>query len=195
MKSSVWERLVVRHLLPALPGFASKGKLIFRSPIGSLLHGFALDDSRNPDGGYANVFVQPLFDPVRYVYVSHGYRLGGSSHFWDVDPQNPEPGVRAIRDAIMSEGLPFLQRLDGPAAFARYIEEVRASRPTPRPGQPLSPRPRPAFTPGYVFDIAGCHAWLGDAASALAELAKLQLNSPGSLNDPVSKTKLVVRQG
>lgn len=191
MKGRVWERLAKTHILPDLPGFAVKGGLIFRAPIGFLLQGIGLSGSLDPNGGYLHDFVQPLFEPAEHVYLSNGSRLRHSGgQYWPILPDDPAPGVLAMRDVILAEAVPFLDRVGTLSGFARYVEETR-SRPKPWiPPERRRPGPIPRYTPGWVFDIAACHILLGNRDAAELELAKLSLNPPGSLDYPNAQARI-----
>lgn len=191
MKGRVWERLAKEHILPDLPGFAVKGRLVFRAPVGLLLQGVVLNGSIDPNGGYVEDFVQPLFVPADHITISNGNRLRrNGQQYWPVLPDDPVSGVLAVRDVILAEAVPFLDRVGTLSGFARYIEQIRSR---PKPWIPPERRclgPTPLFTPGWVFDIAACHILLRNRDAAEQELAKLSLNPPGSLDYPSTQAQL-----
>lgn len=58
-----------KQLLPALPEFAAKKKLLFIQPISHTLRAICFARSIDPRGFYAQMFVQPLFIPEQQCVV------------------------------------------------------------------------------------------------------------------------------
>ena len=45
-----WQRIVKNDLLPSLPGFAARGRLLYQAPVGEVLHAFYIDSSGENQG-------------------------------------------------------------------------------------------------------------------------------------------------
>jgi hypothetical protein len=158
----VWERLVGKYLLGSLPGYAVKKRVVFAVPIGDLLRGFAWDPSGwDARSGYIEAFVQPLYVPVGHIVLSHGERLGGGTRTWEIDPADPAPGMAAVREAVLAEGIPFLDALPDAAALAREVRNVRRQD------------RRTARDPNLAENLAYSLVVAGDVPAALAELDRI----------------------
>src|SRR5690349_19128975 len=107
MKGPTWERLTRKYILPDLPDWAVKGRLMFRVPIGAMLQATLLDGSIDPNGGYLHVFVQPLFVPSDTIVIDYGMRLRHDrNEYWPISADAPEAGVRAVGRALRTDALP-----------------------------------------------------------------------------------------
>lgn len=123
MKRLEFEKFASKLLIPELPGFAVKGHLIFRLPVGSLLRGFIFDSSGfsretfNPD-----VFVQPLYVPNDYITMTLGRRLLGVWKFRADD----ETLATKLLASMRKEGFPLLDELGSPEKIASNAERLKS---------------------------------------------------------------------
>lgn len=92
MKNAEFERLAKRYILPDLPGFTVKGKLIFEAPIGLILNGIIFQPSGwDKEKFRVEVFIQPLYIPYDSIIFLFGYDLCSlrnkvfGQHWWKVD--------------------------------------------------------------------------------------------------------------
>jgi hypothetical protein len=119
VRAAAIEKLSKRYLLPALPGFEARKKLVFKPPAKWLLRGFAYETSGSTGRDfYVWVFVQPLYVPVDHLVLSFGKRLGGTSRFWSLDEASEEDLMTDVAAAARREGLPFLEQVKEPAQLA-----------------------------------------------------------------------------
>jgi hypothetical protein len=131
VKRAEVHRLVRTYLLPELPGFAVHSRLLFHTRIEYLLRGFCFEPSGFESGGfYVWVFVQPLYIPSDNVLLTYGDRLGGGSMFWKPIGVDESSVMRALLEAMGKEGLPVLERIKTPSAFAAW----RSTEPIHRRG-------------------------------------------------------------
>lgn len=112
-----------KQLLPAMPGFAIKGPLMFLPPVDHTLRGLCFEShSHEARFFYVQMFFQLLCVPTNHVVFTFGKRLGGGNgKRWDAD--DPSLGA-GLTSAIQKEALPFLAALRTPkdtAAAARLL--------------------------------------------------------------------------
>lgn len=119
MRGSQVERLCKRYLGRVLPGFACRKTLLIDEPASLLLRGFLFESSGlTAQAFYVRAFVQPLYVPRNHVVLTHSIRLGGGSHFWEVDQQSEAEVMSDVLLRIRSDGLSFLDARREPIAFA-----------------------------------------------------------------------------
>lgn len=123
MKKKQFESLW-KGLLPDLPGFTCKGKLLYAEPVEHLLQGFCGDDSSfDPTIFTVWAFALPLYVPTEYVYFHPGNRLSderGREKWWNI--QEPDLADKVL-SSIKQEGLPFLDRIREPIQVATYMQQ------------------------------------------------------------------------
>jgi hypothetical protein len=126
MKTSQFERLSRKYLLPHLPGFCAKGRLMFIDPPLWVLRAFAFDPSAfGKNFFYLEVFVQPLYIPRSHLVYSFGRRL---SHGWDMPPDREAEVMNEILVYIKHEGVPFLDAMHDPAALAEKVQLISSNQ-------------------------------------------------------------------
>src|SRR5437870_4144209 len=116
-------RSLSKGLLPAMPGYTYKGRMLFATPLSNVLRGFYFEDSGfDPSAFYVWAFFLPLYVPATHVSFSFGKRLGeGSGKRWTLnDTQLRDDLLGRIRE----EGLPFLQDVEQPRQAARAIQQL-----------------------------------------------------------------------
>src|SRR5262249_18309647 len=125
MKTSQFERLSRKYLLPHLPGFRAKGRLLFVDPPRWVLRAFSFDPSAFSNRMfYLEVFVQPLYIPRSHLVYSLGRRL---SHGWDMPPDRETEFMNEILVYIKHEGVPFLDAMHDPAALAEKAQLISSN--------------------------------------------------------------------
>ena len=139
MDGRTWTRLARAHLLPALPGWAVRGRLMFRTPIEMLLVGLSCEPSAfSKEPFTVHAFVQPLYVPADHVAFSLGGRLGRlggkGDKWWHFSLEREREIMDEVREYIQREALPFLAEVDTPQTVAEYL----SSRQLTRGGLPLS---------------------------------------------------------
>lgn len=115
----LWSRLARAHLLPALPGYAVRGRLIFRTPIEMLLVGLACEPSAFAKELFTvHAFVQPLYVPSNHITFSLGDRLGRlggkGDKWWDYSPEREQEIMDDVRGYIEREAVPFFAEVETP---------------------------------------------------------------------------------
>jgi len=156
MKGAWWEKFSHKYLLPELPGFAVKGKLLFRTPVGPLLRAILFDSSAFSRAAfYPQCFVQALFVPLDHLSLTFGERFRGA---WHVEGSEPDV-ARKLLKAIREIGLPFLNALDTPSHLAHPQTHWEASS-----------------NPHVQQAIAYALAFEGEQELAIARLTRLRLS-------------------
>jgi hypothetical protein len=124
MKKKQFEALC-KTLLPDLPGFACKGRLLYAQPIGHVLRGFCCDDSSfNPEKFAVTVFFLPLYVPTKHLHFNTGIRLKdekGCDIWWNLEDELLREEFLAC---IRREGLPFLQNVAQPRQVVATIQQL-----------------------------------------------------------------------
>jgi hypothetical protein len=111
-----------KSLLPNLPGFAVKERLLFVHPVGNTLRAVYFDSSSfDPNQFFVHVFLQPLFIPAKHISLGFGWRIGGGSYRWNMSAVNLSD---ALSTALKREALPFLARIESTKDIVRVIESL-----------------------------------------------------------------------
>jgi len=101
---TIWE-----ELFKVFPQFRVKGSLAYIQPVASILRGLFRERSIDPESFYVWVFIQPLYIPSDHIFFNFGWRVGRD---WKLaDPEL----IPKLRTAIVTEGLPFLESVQGPS--------------------------------------------------------------------------------
>ena len=102
MKSKEVEAMAMQ-LLPKLPGFRVKGRLMFAQPVQHVLRAIYFDASSSADAFYVWVFFLPLYVPQEDLSFNLGKRLRPAG--WNRN----EPGMLdKLTRSIETEAVPFL---------------------------------------------------------------------------------------
>jgi hypothetical protein len=105
-------------LLPNLPKFVIKGRLLFIAPIERTLRGFHFDPSAfSKKDFYVAVFFMPLCVPMKQVHFTFGHRVGPG---WSAD----DPGLKTILSSAMQKELPFLANLKTATDVAEALKPL-----------------------------------------------------------------------
>lgn len=118
MNTKSLESLIRNHLRPALKGFQTHRKLLYRVPPSPLVRGFYLTVSRHPPEAFAVwVFIQPCYIPSETLWFNMGKRLGtisgGAEKWWEIEtPGHAGEIMRDVLSLIEKEGLPYLNERD-----------------------------------------------------------------------------------
>lgn len=122
MKKKQFES-IGKQLLPQLPGFVSKGWLLYHEPVGHVLRGFCCDESGFDKAQFTVwAFCLPLYIPTTHVYFRFGARLKddrGCDIWWNAN--DPELASNLFA-CIESQGLPFLSGIDNPRSLIEFSE-------------------------------------------------------------------------
>jgi hypothetical protein len=127
MRNRDLQRLVKQYLLQHLPPLQLDRDLLFYEPIEYLLRGFCFGRSGDAAAFYVWVFVQPLYIPHDSVYFNFGDRL---SPGWSVSKKSEPEVMTEVLDAILADGLPFLDRFHTPEDIVDRIDEFGDAYPT-----------------------------------------------------------------
>jgi len=115
-------RVLQERLLPSFPGFATKGPLIFVSPVAHTLRGFSFEPSSfDKKPFYVTVFFLPMCVPTKHLTFNFGHRVrkNGSGR-WRVD----DPGFENILIMAMQKEVSFLLGLRTPRDVANALEQL-----------------------------------------------------------------------
>jgi|GEM_PF-3309936 len=117
-----WSAFVKNKLIPELPEFSSRGRLVYLKGSSPILRGVYLEvSSFFPGSVYLQCLVLPLCVFHEYISFSIFNRIrnpiDGSTVFSSADPE-------LIIEAILSDGGPFLARFEGPE---RLLEELETT--------------------------------------------------------------------
>lgn len=142
-------------LLPKMPGFASKGMLIFAHPIGHVIRGIHFEGSSfDQKSIYANVFFQPLCVPCNHLHFTLGFRLRNMDGIdgWSSD----EPDlIEKMSESIAIKAMPFLDDVATLRGAASAAEAMQSTNP-------------------HVLEAAAyCHVLSDDLEAALSSLDAL----------------------
>ncbi|MGA7990228.1 MAG: hypothetical protein WCC53_02235, partial [Thermoanaerobaculia bacterium] len=127
MKGTQSEKLIREHILPSMPGFQAKGKLLFASPVTYVLRGYCFEDSGfDPSAFTVSVFVQPLYVPFPALVLSLGDRLGhiagGPDKWWYFMEGNESVVMAEVRARILDEGEKHFRVADDPGALIWWLK-------------------------------------------------------------------------
>ena len=120
MKNREFESLSKQYLLPDMPGYVIKGKLLFRTPIGLILHGFCFEPSEWDKSRFRiEVMVQPLYVTEDHLVflISHDFGVisekNKAQQWWNMD--NGEKNVMAdVRKRMLTVGVKWLSQYASP---------------------------------------------------------------------------------
>lgn len=128
MTGRQFEKLFRRHLLPELPGFGCKGSLLFATPIQGLLRGFSFDTSAYDRRRFdIEVFVQPLYIPVDFIFYTFGERLPYPSDGWCLSEGEEASVMAQVLASIKGRGLQFIGYIQTPRDLAHKRALVNSS--------------------------------------------------------------------
>jgi hypothetical protein len=157
MRKREFQRLAKKYLLPALPDFRLHEDLLVLQPLRSILRAITFETSAwESTRSYFWVFVQPLYVPNKTLHLTFGRRLGGPSHFWEIEKENEASVMASLLDEIKALALPFLDRIKSPQDVASRLEDMT----------PDNLHAKEAASYSYVL--------IGDRESAMSELAALR---------------------
>jgi hypothetical protein len=127
MKGKIVERIAKAHLLPRLPGWEVRGKLLYLREPADILRGVCVDSSAfSANAVYVEIFAMPLYIPTDHLYFSYGNRLTDSNNWkqWSVDPEYPVEFVRDLLNALEPDGMGFLDQFRTPELFVDYLDRT-----------------------------------------------------------------------
>lgn len=146
-----------KELLPDLPGFVAKGKMVFKSPIEDFLYGLYFENTSDADYFHFHVFLMPLFVPQDYISFSYGDRIGNALK-WCLDNPNVLIDLRA---AVHAEAIPFLNKVSTTKGIISYLNsDIEADK------QRVNPHTLEALAYALIKN--------GDYSSALEVLGELK---------------------
>jgi len=153
MKSNLSQ--ICKRLLPNLPMFAAKGRLLFIRPIEHALGGVYLNPSAfDPARFSVMAFIVPLFMPTNTIYFNVGKEVQNKRGIWDAN----DPRLMAeLACAISEQALPFLEQISTPQGIAQTAAAIQ------KQGDPVV---QEAIARAYVL--------AGDAERAVRELGRLE---------------------
>lgn len=124
---------LIRQILPDLPGFIVKKRLLYLKPIRPILRAVYFDASGySKDWFYINEFVQPLYVPNSHFAFNFGNRIRDSQRKDGWDLAKPEI-VEEVTSALQERALPFLESIVTVDDFiASYREHSQINPHTPK---------------------------------------------------------------
>jgi len=130
VKRETWRAFTKQFLLPSFEGGHVVGELVLVPSNEWLCRGFAVESSGFSAKRFTiDVFVLPLYVPVRHVHFTYGGRVGSLSGNADVwwDLSRPGWEERASNEAI-TEARNFFDAVNEPRDLANYISEKLGDR-------------------------------------------------------------------
>ena len=119
MRTSEFKEIQQR-LAPHFPEFAIRGKMMFLTPVESVLRGFHFETSGFTRGVfYLWAYFLPLFVPTKNVHFTLGHRLG-KGHRW----RTGEPDLEALLLPEIKTEVARLLRLQDAQAIASALEPL-----------------------------------------------------------------------
>ena len=115
MKSKLVERFCSKYFVPSLPGHRIKGNLLYIADVDYLLRGYSFESSAFSKNRFTiEVFIQPLYMPVDYLFFNFGNRLGTlskeSDFWWEYDETKENEMTSDILSMIKKFGEKFLDK-------------------------------------------------------------------------------------
>jgi len=116
-------RSLSKYLLPHMPTFVHKGKLLYASPLNHVLRAFHFDSSAfDKETFYVTVFYLPLYVPSSHIHLGFGERLRSSKgQAWNLS--DPRLGEELLA-CIQQQGLPFLEAVKQPCDVVTAIQRL-----------------------------------------------------------------------
>lgn len=114
--------IIEKKILPYLPGFVMKGKLLFISPVDDFLRGMYFNNASGKVNFTVEVLYMPLFIPqelIHFTHTSYTLRWNGNAG-WRADDPNL---LEKLLQAIQNDALPYLERV----STLRGVLELRRS--------------------------------------------------------------------
>ena len=107
MKGKQLEQFASQHLLPSLPNFSVRGKLLYQVPVGNILRAFLFDSSGfSSEAFYPQVFVQCLYIRSEHLTLTPGKRFLGN---WKFEPTHEGQLGQRLLNQMHEIGMPFLR--------------------------------------------------------------------------------------
>jgi hypothetical protein len=131
MKTKQIQQFLTKCLLPEFKGYAIARKILFATPLTTILRGFYFEDSEfNPESVYVWVFVMPLYVPKGYVYLTFGKRIFRKVGFlrtqqdWQIAAPYDDNLCATMIRVMRSQGVPYLSKLATPELLLRNLAFV-----------------------------------------------------------------------
>lgn len=130
------ERFAHQHLVPSLPGFGVRGRLLYEVPVGNVLRAFLFDSS----GFSATTFHPHVFAQTLYILSDHLTLTPGSRFLghWEFEPGAEFELEQRLLKQIHRVGLPFLRAHSTPEDIVRETQSDPAIRVNPGVQQQLA---------------------------------------------------------
>lgn len=110
---------VVESLKPLLPGFKTKGAMIYKEKD-DVLQAICIEDSGlDKQSFYVWVFFLPLYIPLKQLVFTFGKRLSHGKR-WASDAE----AIDELSEAIKREALPYLHSIDTSDRLSQVIAEI-----------------------------------------------------------------------
>jgi hypothetical protein len=114
---------IEEQLLPELPGFAIKGRLMLIAPLGEVLRGILFQPSAfSKKAFHVNMFMMPLCVSAKYLHltIGKGVRHQNGPDGWHADEADLLDEMAA---ALRIQAVPFLSR---GKSLVGFVEEARS---------------------------------------------------------------------
>lgn len=123
---------IEKEILPELPGFTIKGRLMFFSRIEQVLRGLYFDSSGfDKKSFYVEMFALPLCVPTKDIYFNFGKRMRHANAIdgWSRD----EPTlIESLRSAVKANAVPFLSKVQSLEDFVEVEKSFAQGTPHSR---------------------------------------------------------------
>jgi hypothetical protein len=112
-------------LLPSLPGWSLRGRMLVREPLSGVLRAVYFDESAfDSTFFFAQAFIQPLFVPASHLTFNLGWRLGGPAYRWDLRAEDLVP---RLSESISRKALPLFAQAESPRGIVNVAESLKKS--------------------------------------------------------------------
>jgi hypothetical protein len=132
MDNRALRKLIKKHMLPDFPGFvlSSRESDLFAVPMNHLYRSFMFCGSSYSTTTFrVNAAVVPLYVPTEFYHVDFGGRLqNGNDDVWEWSEAREEQVMAGVKEAMLTQGLPRLSKIQSPLDFARVIPALEPQK-------------------------------------------------------------------
>jgi hypothetical protein len=132
MNKRILSKFIKNHFLPAFPGFTlNKAESdMFIVPMNHLYRAFVFAGSSYSTTSFrVNAAIMPLYVPAEFYHVTFGERMKhGNNDTWEWSETEEQAVSERLKDAMVTQGMPRLGKIQSPLDFARTISSVKPQK-------------------------------------------------------------------